>query len=704
MGEALPTILNRMLDRLFHVRMMPVVLFGVCFLSYGVFIRSLGFYRDDWAAVWVWHSLGKPGLLDFAAFDRPFQGWIFSWTSALLGEVPFRWHVFTLFIRWFSAVALWWSLRAMWPRRTTEIASVALLFAIYPGFTFLPLSWIYGQSAFLPLTFSFLSIGAMVLALRCARWFWVLTPLAVASAAFSLMITEYFFGLEILRPVFLWLVIGEETEDVRRRLRRTLAIASPYLMMTGMYLIWRLFVFKSIRPATDATLFLSKIAADPLHEIASRFFIAFKDVVESGLMAWGQTFRPDMFDRRPPGWLAVFIGGVGVALYLWRLRSNDDAASAAAEGDRATWAKQAVGVGLLGMFVGALPVWFGDHTIELETTFNRFTLATMFGASVFFAAFLVLVIKTRLQQVIVLGVTVALAIGYHMRNARFYRENWTEQKALFWQLSWRAPALKPGTAVLKRQSAVGYDDDSLTATLNFLYGPEQAGPRLDYWFFNLPEELLPVTDEPYIVRLRGLTSDGYMKRNHRSLSFEGLAFNSLVVRFSPPSCVRVVDVTRDDLPQLHPVERAAAAASHVDRIDLRTDAPSRFPPRDIMGPEPEHGWCYYFEKAELFRQMELWQKVARLGDEARKLGLTTSDGTEWLPFIEAYANTGRYGDAAELTRRALDSVPNMQPALYHLMARLERDGADEPARKRFIVEVKAQRPRLEPCLNCFTGY
>src|SRR5689334_21665429 len=62
----------KMLDNLFHVRMFPLVLLCVCVLAYGLLIPLLGFYWDDWPALWVSHSLGASALREFASFDRPF--------------------------------------------------------------------------------------------------------------------------------------------------------------------------------------------------------------------------------------------------------------------------------------------------------------------------------------------------------------------------------------------------------------------------------------------------------------------------------------------------------------------------------------------------------------------------------------------------------------------------------------------------------
>src|SRR6267142_1629852 len=123
--------------------MVPLVLLFLSVLSYALLIPWLGFYGDDWAGVWVSHSLGAHGLREYASLSRPFEGWVFTWATALLGEAPVHWHVFALLTHWLSAVAVWWSLRGLWPQRTQEVTSIALLFAVYPGFAVQPSAWIH---------------------------------------------------------------------------------------------------------------------------------------------------------------------------------------------------------------------------------------------------------------------------------------------------------------------------------------------------------------------------------------------------------------------------------------------------------------------------------------------------------------------------------------------------------------------------------
>ena len=68
----------------------------------------------------------------------------------------------------------------------------------------------------------------------------------------------------------------------------------------------------------------------------------------------------------------------------------------------------------------------------------------------------------------------------------------------------------------------------------------------------------------------------------------------------------------------------------------------------VFGAEPEHDWCYYYQKATLARQRGNWDEIISLHEEASRKGLAPQDLIEWLPFLQAYANAGDIDHLIEL--------------------------------------------------------
>ena len=75
--------------------------------------------------------------------------------------------------------------------------------------------------------------------------------------------------------------------------------------------------------------------------------------------------------------------------------------------------------------------------------------------------------------------------------------------------------------------------------------------------------------------------------------------------------------------------------------DVLTSAASPAAPPAILGAEPAHGWCYYYQKAALDRQKNDWNSVVALGDKALAAGFYPSDKIEWMPFLQAYVSLGQ---------------------------------------------------------------
>jgi hypothetical protein len=115
----------------------------------------------------------------------------------------------------------------------------------------------------------------------------------------------------------------------------------------------------------------------------------------------------------------------------------------------------------------------------------------------------------------------------------------------------------------------------------------------------------------------------------------------------PGACVHFLDGQQPELSLGDaPTVREVAPRSNVETIDLA--AVQRIPPRQPFGPEPEHTWCYFYQKASLARQQGDWETVGRLGDEAQAAGYSPNDPVEWMPFLEGYLNLGQDDQAAGL--------------------------------------------------------
>ena len=91
----------------------------------------------------------------------------------------------------------------------------------------------------------------------------------------------------------------------------------------------------------------------------------------------------------------------------------------------------------------------------------------------------------------------------------------------------------------------------------------------------------------------------------------------------------------------------------------------------IFGNEPQHTWCYYFEKASLAAQFGDWQTVNQLYAQVSKKAYTPHDGTEWTPFIQAAAHSGDWDLASQLTAKANAKTSGMGPYFCSVWEKLD---------------------------------
>ena len=397
-------------------------------------------------------------------------------------------------------------------------------------------------------------------------------------------------------------------------------------------------------------------------------------------MSWTQTLHPEMFrfgsEAVWVGWGLTVLTGLGVAIFLMRLRDRETQLPGQ---PKRSWSQQAIALGLFAVVVGLLPALFINRHIVLGTLEDRRALPAMVGACIFLVGLMELGLRRKRHKIILISVIVGLAVGFHSRNAERFRNDWSVVKSFLWQLSWRAPALKPGTSLLTGHwpLSVSESDVALAVPLNLLYGSGNSSEELDYWLFALSWE--SGRQVPSFVEDADLRSFRYFA------SFVGSTSNSLVLWFSPPNCLRLVDPSRDEIPALPPLERAARRISHLERVDV--GAPHHLPPAEIFGTEPEHGWCYYFQKADLARQKADWEEVVRIGDEARRLGHEARDASEWLPFIEGYFQVARYQDASSLAGSALHQSRLLQETICDFWKRLEAGNIEDGRSRVFLAEM-----------------
>ena len=642
----------------------PIILLIVAVLAYGILIPQLGFYWDDLPMSWIRYELGPEAMTQYFSTNRPVWGLLYQITTRLIPQVPVYWQIFALMWRWLGAVVVWAIVRELWKDKPNFALAVALLFLLYPGFNQQWGAYLYSHF-FIVLFFYLYSV---YLSLKRK------TIPAMIFSALNLWMMEYFFPLEFARPGFIWVSLRDEYPNPRERIKPTLRLWMPYLAVFALAVLSRLFIFNNQIYGFGL---LSQLRSAPGTTILSLIQNVFLSLWTVLLAAWTQTFTP--IDPAVHGirtialYAIVSLLAFGIAIYFLFMHAENET------GKRNSYYAMGLGLFLL-PFAGA-PFWLTGLTVSLAHPASRFTLPFMFAVSLILVG-LIELIPSRFRYLLV-ALLVGLAAGRQFLWSTDYLRSWQQQKNLFWQMTWRAPGLKPNTIVLMNQELSFYADNSLNAPLNWIYAPNSNADEISYVLFyptNRLNESLPA-----------LQRDIPIQYDYIAGRFHGNTSQALAFYYDPPSCLRLLEPDIDPYNRFildESLMREAAALSNADRI---VDSSNAVMP-GMYGPEPAHGWCYYFEKADLARQFGDWETVTRLGDEAFALDDYPNNPLERFVFIEGYAHIGDWERALKLSRESYKvSKEFVGPPLCLLWKRietettagLERDEAMSEAEKAF---------------------
>jgi hypothetical protein len=635
-----------------------ILLLIVSILAYGLLIPQLGFYWDDLPMSWIRYQLGFEAMTKYFSTNRPVWALLFQITTRILPQVPIFWQIFALLLRWLSAVTVWGIGAKLFPQRKNFALTLALIFLLYPGFNQQWGSYLY--SHFFIVLFFFLFSYYLMLHGK--------TIAAMIFSALNLWMMEYFFTLELIRPFVIWVSLAEESLSTKERLVRTFKLWTPYLAVFMLAVLSRMFIFNNTIYKFNLKEEFIKAPLDTVLLLIKNVFSSLWTVTGA---AWIQAFQlPDSAAGPRTIGIYVFILVIVTGLTLFGLWKQNQVKEGSASS--ALWIL-ALGVVML-VFAGP-PFWLTNVPVSLGYPANRATLSFMLGSS-FVLVGLLEFIPAKIKTILILAF-ISFAAGRQFLWANEFRRDWVAQKNMFWQMTWRAPGLQEHTVVLINEELAYYADNSLSAALNWIYGPDQHDEAIDYVLF------YPTNRESL-----SLNPNDPVDYDFLAGTFKGNTSQTVVFYYAPPKCLRVLDPQIDSMNRLIPDEsllrEAALLSSTTPILSMQT---SRMP--QIYGPEPAHNWCYYFQKADLARQLGDWASVTHLGDDAFALDDYPNDPVERFVYIEGYAHTGDWQKAVEYSSASYKVSKNyVGPLLCKLWDRIERETAASAEQKSALTDVR----------------
>jgi hypothetical protein len=656
---------KRILEYQFPGWTIPLALSAPLIAAFGLLIPQLGFYWDDWETVMMLRMFDISRFWSYFSGSRPLAAWTYVLFGPLLGTNTIAWHSFTLLLRWMAVLAMWWTLDAFWPRHRFQVTLAAFLFAVYPLFRQQSIAVAYHQH-WAGYTFYLFSLGAMVQSIRKQGQYWLWTALSLIAFFLHVTIFEYFVGLEFLRPVMLWLLLKPERKglSIYRQLLEVFKRWYSYLLALSIFITWRVWLSLASPDLADNPTLLFDLLNKPFGTLKQLIQMVFQDMVYILIANWYDVLEPQLVDLYRGGsmliWLIVILISAGVFVFLSRMPGDDQKT----DQEQLVWSREAMLLGLLATLLGALPIWITGRQVIHGLYNDRFAMAAMFGASLLITSLVDFLVRRNVYKSLLLAVLVGLSVGMHLRVGKTYAWSWTLQKRVHWQLFWRAPYIEPQTAILSEGEIFPYVRP--TYSMNLLYLEPSSVDQLSYAFLILGRDISMDITQDENGRLLEVPYRGFDN------PFTSDTRESLVIHYNPPDtdCLWVMKPEDQRSPYFLP--ETVRAALHLSDLNRIKDYPisEDYPPTDIFGPELPHDWCYFYEKADLNRQMGNWEAVVSLGEEAKAQGYSPSNidsPHEWLPFIEGYAYSGDWDTVRDLSLAGLARDVRYRPSICMLV-------------------------------------
>jgi len=602
-----------------------LVLILVATLAYLPLSNQLGYTHDDWYLMTSAHAEGPDVFREIFSVDRPLRALVMIPAYILFGENALYYNLSAYVFRMLGALALLWVLRMLWSRQHIATLLMALLFLVYPGF----LSQTNGidyQSHIVGLAAALCSVAFTLQA--------VLTEHRLSKITFhvfSILLgwlylgqMEWYIGVEFFRWACVFLLSTRGTGTFPQKIWQTIQRAYPALAIPLVFLTWRILFFKAERGATDVSIQFENVKLYPLQTLYHWGVQVLRDLFDVFFSAWVTPLS--QLAGHIQGW-GFLVAIITAAFIIFFIHKEANAETGALQSDDY---REAILLGLLTAIAGLIPIAMVNREVSFPA-YSRYSLIASIGVAILIIALLMNLKRNFLRNGIFAVLLITAMLVQHGNAIKQVRET-SATNMFWWQVSWRVPQFEKNTTLVANYPAVLEEDYFVWGPASLIYYPEKQNPK------NIqPGLFAAILNAETITKIQSRERQEYDNRKH-IITYKNYRNFVLLNQPSINSCVHVIDGHSPEYSHgdREPIQ-VIGPYSEVEHVLV--DETPHTPPVIVFGPEPARGWCYYYQKADLARQQGNWNKVLEIGQQAFDQGLSPSDLIEWIPFLQAYAQT-----------------------------------------------------------------
>jgi hypothetical protein len=609
----------------------------VAALAYLPFMNQVGYSHDDWYLMASARAEGPGVFREIYSVDRPLRAYVLAPLYAVFGGNVFYYNLSAWFFRVLSALCFLWLLHRLWPGHARWTFLMALLYIVYPGFLS-QLNGIDYQSQIISLAAACFSLASTVYAFfeRRPAYKLVAISVAVITGILYLGLVEYEVGFEFIRLILLFILAGRLANGYRERIFQTVKLWLPYSLILFGFGIWRLFFFHSERSATDVDLQFSQFRSYPLQTVYHWAIQVIQDSFDVTLAAWVTPLSQVLSYMRPLS-IGLAILAIGLVLFaLYRLREGEVHSKPPPFDVK----HEALLLGLGTIIGGLVPIAMVNREVWFPS-FSRYSLVSSIGVAILIPAIL-MYIRNRVLQNVIGAALCLVAIFTHHAIAIKQAQETAIIRNFWWQVAWRVPQFEESTTLVANiPGLVTEEDYFIWGPASLIYYPQKQNPKVIQ-----PGLFAAILNQDTVTKIKARERQEYDNRKN-IITYKNYRNFILINQPSPDSCVHVINGASPEYSSQEPdFIRTISSYSEIEHVLL--DETPHTPPEVVFGPEPAHGWCYYYQKADLARQKGDWDEVIRIGNQVIEQNLNPTDPIEWMPFLQAFAQTGNVNRLKQL--------------------------------------------------------
>ncbi len=470
----------------------------------------------------------------------------------------------------------------------------------------------------------------------------VLASVALAVAEMFLM--EYYIGLEAFRFFLIGFYLYNHGGAKKLKLLwKTVLAFLPWLVGAAFFFYWRGFLFEASRAGTDVQAVLTPLLQHPKYMGLSLLARLIKNTAKITFGAWTIPIYNvlnglDVKAFWPAAGVGAVIGLLFGGIYLLYQRAESDRfgksenADATDEEPWLPWQIQWIVLGALSTVLTLTPLILAEREITFSSSLDRFAYPGSLPAILFVMGLVGLIackwMRTKLLVLMITAACMAQIVNRenHITQTRLTNDFW-------WQLSWRAPDISEYSLVVANPGGFSPEEDyEIFSPIHLIYYPERDHTAVGSEVLNMGT-----------VRnaQMGLVTD----RTIRQI-YVWKDYNNLLALTKPTekSCLQVID-GGNPLYSTSEWSKISEIGAYSKPERILTDVEPHVPSAQFFGGEPDHGWCYYYEKMALSQQKEDWAELESIADTTLAKGFYAEDRVEWVPLVMGLALAGRIEEA-----------------------------------------------------------